>query len=153
MKMIKKLILKYKELIIYVFFGGLTTVVNLVVYTAFDRLLGEDKYLITNIIAWFAAVTFSYVTSKIWVFESKSWSGKVLLKEVPSFFAARILTLGIEELGLFVLVDLLDFSRFSFSILSFRIGGGLIAKAAVAVIVVLVNYLFSKLVIFRKKKD
>ena len=153
MKMIKKLILKYKELIIYVFFGGLTTVVNLVVYTAFDRLLGEDKYLITNIIAWFAAVTFSYVTSKIWVFESKSWSGKVLLKEVPSFFAARILTLGIEELGLFVLVDLLDFSRFSFRILSFRIGGGLIAKAAVAVIVVLVNYLFSKLVIFRKKKD
>lgn len=152
MKMIKKLILKYKELIIYVLFGGLTTVVNLGVYTAFDRLLGEDKYLITNIIAWFAAVSFSYITSKIWVFESKSWSGKVLLKEVSSFFAARILTLGIEELGLFVLVDLLDFNRFSFSIFSFRIGGGLIAKAAVAVVVVLVNYLFSKLVIFRKKK-
>lgn len=151
MKKIKELILKYKELIVYVIFGGLTTVVNLVVFTIFSKLLGDEKYLITNVIAWFAAVIFAYVTNKLWVFESKSWAGKVLLKEIPSFFAARVLSLLIEEAGLFLLVDLLSFKEISFEILSFEITGELIAKVVLAVVVVIVNYVFSKLIIFKKK--
>ncbi len=149
---IKELILKYKELIIYVFFGLLTTVVNLSVFWLFSQLLGDDKYLITNVIAWFAAVSFSFLTSKIWVFKSKSWNLKVLFKEVSSFFAARILTLGIEEFGLYFFVDILSFSEISIKLISFEIGGELIAKALIAVVVVVVNYIFSKLIIFRKKK-
>lgn len=151
-EMIKKLIIKYKELIIYVIFGGLTTVVNLVVFHLFGKLLGDERYLITNIIAWFAAVVFAFITNKIWVFESKSWSGSVLLKEVPSFFAARVFSLLIEEVGLYVLVDLLSFSKYSLKLLSFEIGGELIAKGVLAVVVVVVNYVLSKLVIFKKKK-
>lgn len=151
-EMIKKLIIKYKELIIYVIFGGLTTVVNLVVFHLFGKLLGDELYLVTNIIAWFAAVVFAFITNKIWVFESKSWSGKVLLKEVPSFFAARVFSLLIEEVGLYVLVDLLSFSEYSIKLLSFEISGELIAKGLLAVIVVVVNYVLSKLVIFKKKK-
>lgn len=152
MTKIKELIIKYKELIIYVIFGGLTTVVNLAVFALFGMLLGDEKYLITNAIAWFAAVVFAYVTNKIWVFESKSWSAKVLAKEIPSFFAARVLSFVIEEAGLYVFVDLLSFNELSIKILSFEIGGELIAKALLAVVVVVMNYVISKLVIFKKKK-
>ena len=153
MKTIKELILKYKELIVYVIFGGLTTVVNLVVFTLSGMVLGDERYLISNIIAWFAAVIFAYITNKLWVFESKSWDIRVLLKEIPSFFAARVLSFLIEEAGLFVFVDLLSFKDISLKILSFELGGELIAKAVLAVIVVVLNYVFSKLVIFRKKKS
>ena len=152
MTRIKELIIRYKELIIYVVFGLLTTVVNLSVFELFTRLLGAERYLITNIIAWFAAVVFAYVTNKLWVFESKSWSIRTVTKEASSFFAARVLTLGIEEAGLFILVDLCSFSELSLKILFLEISGELIAKAFVAVIVVIVNYIISKLVVFRKKK-
>jgi len=150
---IKELILKYKELIIYVLFGGLTTVVNLSVFALFTRLLGNERYLITNIIAWFAAVSFSYVTNKIWVFESKKWTLNILLKEISSFFAARVLTLGIEEAGLYFFVDILSFSEISLKLFSFEIGGELIAKALISVVVVVINYILSKLVIFKKKES
>ena len=150
---IKELILKYKELIVYAVFGVLTTVVNLLAFALFSRLLGEERYLITNIIAWFAAVSFSYVTNKLWVFESKRWTPEVIMKEIPSFFAARVLTLGIEEAGLYLLVDLLSFNRISLELFSLEIGGELIAKALIAVIVVVLNYVFSKLVVFRKGKS
>ncbi len=149
---IKQLIIKYKELIIYVLFGGLTTVVNLSVFAVTNRLLGDERYLITNAIAWFAAVAFSYVTNKLWVFESKSWKARVFFKEVAAFFAARVLTLFIEEAGLYILVDLLGFNKYSLYFLGFDIGGAFIAKAMIAVFVVVINYIFSKLVIFRKKK-
>ncbi len=152
MTKIKELIIKYKELIIYVIFGGLTTVVNLAVFALFSKLLGDEKYLITNAIAWFAAVVFAYITNKIWVFESKSWSAKVLMKEIPSFFAARVFSFVIEEAGLFLFVDLLSFSEISIKLLSFEISGELIAKGILAVIVVVVNYVLSKLIIFRKSK-
>ena len=152
MTKIKELIKKYRELIVYVIFGGLTTVVNLVVFALVGLLLGDERYLITNVVAWFAAVVFAYVTNKIWVFESKSWSGKVLLKEIPSFFAARVFSFVLEEAGLYLFVDLLSFNEISIKILSFEIGGELIAKVILAVVVVVVNYVLSKLVIFRKKK-
>lgn len=150
---IKELIIKYKELIIYVLFGGLTTVVNLAFFALFTRLLGNERYLITNVIAWFAAVSFSFVTNKIWVFESKSWNLRILTKEVFSFFAARVLTLGIEEAGLYFFVDILSFSEISFKLFSFEIGGELIAKGLIAVVVVVINYIISKLVIFKKSKQ
>ena len=151
MKMIKELIIKYKELITYVVFGGLTTVVNLVVFELCGLVLGDEKYLISNVIAWVAAVIFAYVTNKIWVFESKSWAPKLILKEIPSFFAARVFSFVVEEAGLFVFVDLLGFSEYSIKILSFEIGGELIAKVILAVVVVILNYVFSKLFIFKKK--
>lgn len=152
MKKIKELILKYKELIVYVIFGGLTTVVNLVVFTLSGFALGDERYLISNVIAWFAAVIFAYVTNKLWVFESKSWSVRVLVKEIPSFFAARVFSFLLEEFGLYVFVDLLSFKDISIKIFTLEIGGELIAKAILAVVVVILNYIFSKLVIFKRKK-
>ena len=151
MKMISNLLKKYKELITYVIFGGLTTVVNLVSFKLFNIILGEEYYLISNVIAWFIAVIFAYVTNKLFVFESRSWKANVIIKEIISFFAARVFSLGIEELGLWILVDLLRFDTYSISIFGIVIGGKMIAKIVLAVIVVVLNYIFSKLVIFKKK--
>lgn len=153
MKKIKELVIKYKELITYVVFGGLTTVVNLIVFKLAGMALGDERYLISNTIAWIAAVIFAFITNKLWVFESKSFAPKVLLKEVPSFFAARILSFLIEEVGLFVFVDLLGFSEYSLEIISIEISGEMVAKLILAVIVVVFNYFCSKLIIFKKKKQ
>lgn len=149
--MIKKLFNKYKEIISYLFFGVMTTLVNFVSFWAFNKILGESLYLISNVIAWVISVVFAYVTNKLWVFESKSWKFKVLLKEVPEFFAARIFSLCVEESGLWLLVDKLGFDKFSFSLFKFEVTGKLIAKVLLAVIVVILNYFFSKFIIFAKK--
>lgn len=152
MKKIKELVLKYKELITYVFFGGLTTVVNLIVFKLSGMVLGDERYLISNTIAWIVAVIFAFITNKLWVFESKSLSAKVLLKEIPSFFAARVLSFVIEEIGLFIFIDLLGFSKYSLNIISIEISGEMISKLILAVVVVIFNYFCSKLIIFKKKK-
>lgn len=148
----KKLIKKYKEIILYIFFGVLTTIVNFVIYFIMNALLGEDMYLVSNVIAWIGAVAFAYITNKIWVFESKSRESKTLLREIGEFVSARLLSLGIEEAGLYIFVDLLKFSTFSFSFLRLTITGDVIAKVIMQVIVVTLNYIFSKFIIFKKVK-
>lgn len=152
MKKIKELYKKYEEVILYVVFGVLTTVVNFAVYWLCNKGFGEKYYLISNVIAWIISVVFAYVTNKLWVFESKSWAMKVLLKEVPEFFAARVFSFLVEEGGLWLFVEMLGFDKFSFEIFSFEFTGKFIAKIVLAVIVVILNYFFSKFVIFAKKK-
>lgn len=149
----KKLFEKYREIISYVFFGVLTTVVNLVVFKIFDKILGSNLYLVTNIIAWIAAVIFAYITNKLWVFESKSWKADIVLKELIGFFGARILSLGIEEAGLWLMIDIMHFEHINgFEIMSFTFDGNFIAKLIMQVVVVILNYIFSKFIIFTKKK-
>ena len=152
MTKIIELIKKYKELLLYVIFGGFTTVVNFIVFWICGKFLGEDLYLVSNAIAWFASVVFAYITNKLFVFESKNLSPKVLLKEIPAFFSARILSFAIEEGGMWLFVDALGFGEFSVSVLGFTVSGQLIAKLVLAVIVVITNYFASKFIIFRKKK-
>lgn len=151
--MIKKLFLKYKELISYVFFGVLATVVNLVSFKVFELILGEELYLITNVISWLITVIFAYFTNKLWVFESKSWKAGVVVKELIGFFGARIFSLVVEEGGLWLLIDICHMDRLNLDILSFNINGNMIAKVIMQVVVVILNYVFSKLVIFRHKKN
>lgn len=148
----KKLIEKYKELILYVIFGGLTTLVNFASFKIFNMILGEEHYLISNVIAWFISVIFAYITNKLFVFESRSWRLKIIGKEIFSFFAARVFSFAVEEFGLYALVDLMGFDRYQIDIFGFVLGGKMISKIVLAVIVVILNYFFSKLVVFRKKK-
>lgn len=150
MKKIKVLLERYKELLLYLVFGVSTTVVNFLIFALCQTLLGESLYLISNGLAWFAAVVFAYVTNKLWVFESKSWKPAVLWREIPSFFGARVLSFAIEEVGLLVLVEWLDFASFSLRLLGVTLSGTLLAKLLLAVIVVILNYFFSKLFIFKK---
>ena len=76
MTKIKDLIVKYRELLLYLIFGVLTTLVNFLTYWIFTKILGEELYLINNAIAWVVGVIFAFVTNKLFVFESKSWKGK-----------------------------------------------------------------------------
>ena len=152
MNTIKTLITKYRELIVYFIFGVCTTVVNLVTFKLFNLILGDEKYLISNIFAWFFSVVFAYVTNKIFVFQSKSWAFKTLLKEVSSFFSSRVLTFLIEEFGLFVLVDVLQMKNVNLDAFVTVISGEMIAKIIISVIVVVLNYIFSKLFIFKHNK-
>lgn len=133
------------EVFFYLLFGVLTTVVNLVTLAIFNRFV---DIMVSNIIAWVAAVVFAYVTNKLFVFESKSWKPAVLAKEIPSFAGARLLTLGIEELGLLVMIKWL---HLDVPLTIGPVGGEFIIKGILAVIVVVLNYIFSKLLIFKKK--
>ena len=142
------------ELIKYIIFGGLTTVVSLVSFKLFDFLLGEKLYLVSNIISWVLAVAFAFVTNKLWEFRSKSWQSKVVLKEALGFAGARLFSLGVEEVGLWLLISVLGMGQMQAWVLfGFTINGNLIAKVIMQVIVVIMNYVFSKFIIFKKKKE
>ena len=129
--------LKYQEYISYLVFGALTTLVNLVIFYALDRIM---NYLVANVIAWIGAVIFAYVVNKLFVFESDRRDPKGLLFEISTFFAARLLSLGLEEGILFVFVTQLGFSA-------------RIVKLIAQILVIIFNYVASKLVIFRKKAE
>ena len=152
MKMIKTLITKYRELIVYFVFGVCTTIVNLITFKLFNLILGDEKYLISNVFAWFFSVVFAYTTNKVFVFESKDWGYKTLLKEVTSFFSSRVLTFLIEEFGLYLLVDIVNLKNLRLDIYVIDISGEMIAKIIISVLVVILNYVFSKLFIFKHKK-
>ena len=125
-----------------------TTLVNFLTYKLFNVILGVDLYWASNIIAWFVSVVFAYITNKLFVFESKRWDIRLVLKEASSFFTARVFSLVVEQVGLVVLVDFVGMKDLSWQILGFNIGGELIAKVILAVVVVVLNYVFSKLVVF-----
>ena len=146
----KKRFLKYKEIIMYLIMGGLTTLVSWGTYSLFAWILpiaNQDLLVLTaNALSWLLAMTFAYVTNKIWVFESKSWERHFLLKEFGLFVSARLLT-GIFEV---LAVPGLVWLGCDQSILGVP---GMLSKIIVSIIVVLLNYVFSKLIIFRKQSE
>ncbi len=150
MQMIKKLVLKIvnRETVTYLVFGVLTTLVNYLVFWLALEALGKDSSLVSNALAFIVAVSFAYIANKLWVFKSKSWRAEVLRREIPSFLAARVVSFAIEELGLLVFADLLGAKNTT--ILGFN--GTLVVKILLDVIVILLNYLFSKFFIFKKPR-
>lgn len=149
--MIKTLFIKYKELITYVIFGVITTLVNFFAFWIFTKIFGEDLYLVNNAIAWVVGVVFAYITNKLFVFESKSWDLKVITKEITGFLGARIFSFLVEEGGMFLFVSVLGLGENSLTLLGFTITGQFIVKILLAVIVVILNYIFSKFIIFKRQ--
>ena len=149
----KSLFIKYRELISYVFFGALTTAVNFAVFYALQAFFhkGDLSYLLNNAAAWLISVIFAYVTNKLFVFKAKDKSFSTVTRELFEFFGARIFSFGIEELGLWLFVDTMGLKSFSFDIFRFTVTGELLAKLILAVIVVILNYFFSKFIIFKSK--
>lgn len=121
-----------KEVVSYVIFGILTTVVNIVVYYFFGDILGVN-YVISNIIAWFLSVLFAYVTNRIWVFESKNDN---ILKEVVLFFGGRAFSGVLDTLLMVLFIEVL-------------LVGDFISKIIIQIIVVILNYVISKLIVFK----
>lgn len=142
---------KYREPVLYLVFGAATTLVNLVLFWGLNFLVGEEAYLITNIIATVLAILFAYVTNKLFVFTSRSWSLSVLKREIPSFFGARAFTFLLEEGGLWLFIDVWGAGNLQISVFSLVISGTMLTKLVLQVIVILLNYVFSKFLIFAKK--
>ena len=144
MQRIKDLFIKYKEVIMYLIFGVATTLVNWIAYSLLMKTTVINM-TVSNAIAWFAAVVFAYITNKIFVFESKSWNPAEVWKEVVKFFGARIAT-GVIEIGGLPLLYYIGVKQSIFGV------EGFLAKILVSVIVVILNYVFSKIFVFSTKK-
>ncbi len=137
---IKGLYLEYKEIINYLIFGVLSTVVNFASYFIFAKLFHTDE-VVSSGLSWFCAVLFAYITNKIFVFESKTKTVKEFIKEMISFFACRVLSGILCDVGTFALmVKVLNIND-------------IIAKIVTQIMVVILNYVLSKLVIFKKKSE
>ena len=149
---IKELCIKYKEIILYVFFGVFTTVANMLVFYFSTALLGEELYMLNNLFAWVAGVVVAYITNKLFVFDSKSWKLKIFIKEFSEFVLARVFSFAVEEVGLIICVDGFGLGGNSINFFGIEITGQFIIKLILSVIVVTMNYFFSKFVIFKKKQ-
>ncbi|MGL9728833.1 GtrA family protein [Enterococcus sp. DIV0756] len=124
------------EVFIYLFFGGLTTVVNIVTFTLCYQIF-HLNWPISNAISWVFSVLFAFVTNKVWVFQSKSENFMELFWEFSKFIIARVISFGMDMATMFLFIDILH-------------TGNLVAKLITQVIVVIANYVFSKLFIFKK---
>ncbi len=148
MKKLKALFWKYKEPILYVFFGGLTTVVNYIVYFSCTAGL-KLGWSAATVLAWVGAVLFAYVTNRKWVFESRTKGARKVALEFLEFVAARLLSLGMEWVTLKLLLDVLHMNTYVYASLPV---GEFAAKTVAQVIVIVANYVFGKWFVFRKKK-
>lgn len=138
--MVKKMITLVKdhwEVFSYLIFGVLTTAVNYLVYLPVYNLLGLSAAL-SNAIAWVVAVAFAYLTNKPFVFKSYDWSAKTVIPELTKFVGCRVASGAAETLILLLCVDILHWN-------------GNLWKLVTSVLVVVMNYIASKLVVFRKK--
>ncbi len=124
-----------KEIFLYLLFGGFTTLINILLYS-FLYYRCSVANTPSNVAAWLCSVAFAYVTNKIWVFESHN---RKIMAEVLSFFGYRILTGILDVAIMYSLVDILHFE------------GGIV-KIAANVIVIILNYIFSKAIIFKKEQ-
>ena len=131
-----------KEIILYLFFGVLTTIVSWISYALFVHIGIEIN--ISNILSWFCAVLFAFITNKWFVFMSRSVSVKTLVYELGSFFGTRLFT-GVVAWVLFSVLYIIGLNQSLFNT------DGFIAKIISTVAEIIINWLFSKYVVFRKK--
>jgi len=134
---LRKLFHKYEDIILYLFFGGLTTLINYLAYLPCYNLLGIPA-AVSNMIAWVVAVIFAFLTNKPFVFKSHDWSRKTVVPELMKFLSCRIGSGLLETLIIFVSVDLLNLN-------------GNVMKLVTSILVVLLNYFGSKWLVFKKK--
>ena len=128
---------KHKEGLLYLFFGGVTTLVSWVIFWLFEGPLGLNEH-IANLVSWVVAVAVAYLTNRIWVFTAHATGLRAVLIEILAFYLSRVASFGIEEGILLILVTWLALPA-------------LPVKIAASVIVVILNYVFSKLFVFRKR--
>ena len=129
---------KYKSAILYLIFGGLTTLINIVSYSLLYY-LAELSNSISNVLAWVFSVLFAFITNKLFVFENKSFALTAFLFEIGSFFLCRLAT-GVLDLGImYLFVDVLKYNALLMKILS-------------NIIVIILNYFASKFFVFKKKE-
>lgn len=125
---------KYKEILLYLFFGGLTFIVSIGSYVFFEFVTGMSP-LIANIFSWILAVSFAYITNRIWVFTDIAHGVQKVIKEVCAFFMGRVVTLIIEEAILFLGISVLNFESVGVKVIG-------------QIVVIISNYFISKILVF-----
>lgn len=130
---------KYKTYILYLFFGGVTTVVSWVSFYVCARLLHIGT-VPSNIISWILAVAVAYITNRKWVFESTATGVRRVLKEILGFTVSRLLSLGVETLLLWITVDICGWND-------------MLMKVIISIAVIILNYIFSKFFVFKPDKE
>lgn len=139
MKELKKVYLKYQEIINYLIFGALTTIVSLLTYYLLVlTILNPNNAIelqIANIISWITCVTFAYITNRKYVFNSKN---KNIFKEIIKFYSSRLTTLFLDVIIMYIFVTKLEFND-------------KIIKIIVQILIIILNYILSKLLVFKKK--
>ncbi|MBQ7968767.1 MAG: GtrA family protein [Clostridia bacterium] len=129
---------RVREIIVYGIFGVLATVVDFGSYIIMTRLFSIDEHL-SNVLAQFLAIIFAFFTNKLFVFKDKDLKWKTLSVQLVKFVSLRLVTLALNSI------------LFSFMVEKFHIND-ILSKIVVAVVVVILNYIFSKLIIFKHKK-
>lgn len=136
---LQKLLKQYIDVILYLVFGVLTTAINVLSYWILAHSFSLSV-MTSTVIAWFIAVSFAYITNRKWVFQSNAFSVKDIMKEMFSFFTCRIATGGVDWIIMFVFVDIMGLNDVGIKVLS-------------NIIVIVLNYIASKLVIFKKHES
>ncbi len=139
MKLAKELFKKYNSIIMYLFFGVCTTLVNIISYYIFAHIF-KAGVMFSTVIAWILAVLFAYVTNRKWVFKSYAKTKKEIFNEIVSFFSCRLATGLVDWLCMFIFVEKLGFND-------------VIIKTLANILVIVLNYIASKLIIFKKKDE
>ncbi len=134
MKKIVDLFKKYSEIIRYLIFGVLTTIVSIGVYALFTKVFNVN-YMVSNIISWIISVLFAYITNRMFVFKSKSNN---IVLEIYQFYKYRIYSFLIELFLMYLFVELINIDD-------------MISKVIVQIVVIILNYIFSKLFVFKKE--
>ena len=136
---LKKQYNKYREVINYLVFGVLTTLVNFIVYIGLAKVLNVNEIL-ANIEAWILSVIFAYITNKLYVFKSKTKVLKKIIREFASFLACRLFSGILDIVSFYIFVKILNIDD-------------ILAKVIVAIVLVILNYVFSKFFIFKKQEN
>ena len=134
--MLRNLYKKHKDIIPYIFFGVCTTIINVIVYWIISHMF-KAATMPSTIVAWLVAVFFAYITNRKWVFHSEATTLRKVIIEGLSFLGCRLATGVLDWLCMFVFVDILKFND-------------LIIKLMANILVIVLNYLASKLIIFKK---
>lgn len=138
MEKIRVLLQKHRETVSYVFWGAMTTAVNYAVYLLLRQF--QVYYAYANVAAWAAGVLFAYFVNKIFVFQSRDWNWRVALRELWQMVASRVFSLGLEMAIMWIFVDMLLCPH-------------AVVKLMANVLVVIVNYVLSKFIIFKQNAD
>jgi len=126
-----------KEKIRYLFFGVLTTIVSFASFGLLNDFFNMD-YRVSTVGSWIAAVAFAFITNKLFVFQSKSFEFVKIVRELGSFVAARLISLGFEFGWMILVVELFNMNEY-------------LAKILASIVVVICNYFFSKMFIFKSE--
>ncbi|HBG2041410.1 TPA: GtrA family protein, partial [Clostridioides difficile] len=128
---------KHLETILYLFFGALTVLINIITYLFFTRII-NFTFLLSNSLSWSIAVLFSYITNKFFVFKSEKTEFLFLLKEFVSFLSCRLFSGFIEILLMYLMINLFSLND-------------ILVKIGTNIIVIILNFVFSKVVVFKHR--